>query len=169
MAVGRGETRESVQSKADEYAVNALESLTEEDIELPRSAEVCCEYLGVRTRAGFALDARPIGRSTVGFKWSYRDDVVDVTQTVNVRYDYAVDHGSSLPEAWKNALKCRCLPRIAQDSAVEFAEQSGLHDVSCRVLGIPRAVTVHMDGRTEAGSILRLALGNVPVVECPGH
>ena len=64
----------AMQWKADESAVNELEILAQEGIDLPPTAEVSCEYLGPRTGDDFNLGARPIGRSTVGFKWSYRDN-----------------------------------------------------------------------------------------------
>ena len=102
----------AMQWKADESAVNELENLAQEGIELPRTAEVSCEYLGVHMDDGYTLDARPTGRSTVGFKWSYRDrdNTVAFTQTKQARCDYAADQGSSLPEDWKTALKCRRIP-----------------------------------------------------------
>ena len=112
----------AMQWKADESAVNELENLAQEGIELPRTAEVSCEYLGVHTEDGFTLDARPTGRSTVGFKWSYRDrdNTAAFTQTKQARCDYAADQGSSLPEDWKTALKCRRIPRIAQEAQLSL-------------------------------------------------
>ena len=70
---------------------------------------------------------------------------------------------TSLPEQWKTALKCKRLPDIARESAVLFEGESGLRDVSCRVVGVPRPVAIHLDGRIELGSILKLALGIAPV------
>ena len=102
-------------------------------------------------------------RSTVGYKWSYRDNAVDVSHTKKARYDYSVEHNTSLPEQWKTALKCSRLPGIARESAALFEEESGLRDVSCRVVGVPRPVAIHLDGRIELGSILKLALGIAPV------
>ena len=106
-----------MQWKADESAVNELANLAQEGIELPRTAEVSCEYLGVHTDDGFTLDARPTGRSTVGFKWSYRDrdNTAAFTQTKQARCDYAADQGPSLPEDWKTALKCRRIPHSHHD------------------------------------------------------
>lgn len=74
-----------------------------------------------------------------------------------------MEHGASLPGQWRTTLRCQRLPRIAQESADQFAEQSGKRDVRCRVIGIPRPVTIHLDGRTELGSILKLAMGTAPV------
>ena len=102
-------------------------------------------------------------RSTVGYKWSYRDSAVDVTQIKKARYDYSVEHNTSLPEQWRTALKCSRLPEIARESAALFEEESGLRDVSCRVVGVPRPVAIHLDGRIELGSILKLAMGIAPV------
>ena len=113
--------------------------------------------------AGFTLERSPTLRSTVGYKWSYRDNTVNVTQTKKARYDYAAEHGFTLPEQWKTAIKCRRLPHIARESADLFAEQSGLRDVTCRMVGVPRPVTIHTDGRIELGSILKLAMGIAPV------
>ena len=60
----------AMQWKADESAVNELENLVQEGIDLSRTSEVSCEYLGLRPGDGFNLDAKPVGRSTVGFRWS---------------------------------------------------------------------------------------------------
>ena len=111
----------------------------------------------------FTLAKTPTLRSTVGYKWSYRDNTVDVTETKRARYDYAAEHGTSQPEQWKTAMKCSRLPRIAQGSADQFEGESGLRDVSCRVVGVPRPVAIHLDGRIELGSILKLAMGIAPV------
>ena len=71
-----------MQTKADESAEKEIQNVTREGIELSRSAEVTCEYLGILKDDGFKLDARPTLRSTVGYKWSYRDKTVDVTETI---------------------------------------------------------------------------------------
>ena len=47
----------AMQWKADESAVNELENLAQEGIELPRTAEVSCEYLGIHTDDGYTLEA----------------------------------------------------------------------------------------------------------------
>ena len=60
-------------------------------------------------------------------------------------------------------MKCSRLPRIAQGSAEQFSEQSGLRDVTCQMIGVPRPIAVHIDGRIEVGSILKLAMGIAPV------
>ena len=112
---------------------------------LPRSAEVTCEYLGVLKDDGFTLEAKPTLRSTVGYKGSYRDNSVEVSHTKKARYDYSVEHNTSLPEQWKTALKCSRLPGIARESAALFEEESRLRDVSCRVVGVPRPVAIHLD------------------------
>ena len=102
-------------------------------------------------------------RSTVGYKWSYRDNTIDVTQIKKARYDYFAEHSTGLPEQWKTALKCNRLHVIARDSAALFEEQSGLRDVSCRLVGVPRPVSLHLDSRIEFGSILKMAMGIAPV------
>ena len=56
-------------------------------------------------------------------------------------------------------MKCSRLPRIAQGSAEQFADQSGLRDVTCHMIGVPRPIAVHTDGRIELGSILKFAMG----------
>ena len=68
-----------------------------------------------------------------------------------------------MPEPWKTALRCSRLPGIARERAALFEEESGLRDVSCRVVGLPRPVAIHLDGRIELGSILKLAMGIAPV------
>ena len=121
-----------MQTQADESAKKEIQFVIQEGVRLPQSAEVSCEYLGVLKDDGFTLDARPTLRSTVGYKWSYRDDIVDVTQTKKARYDYSAEHGTSIPEQWKTALKCRRLPGIARESADLFEEQSGLLQAAVR-------------------------------------
>ena len=106
-----------MQAKANEVAEKEIRILAREGAELPRSAEVTCEYLGMLKDDGFTLEAKPTLRSTVGYKWSYRDNAVDVSHTKKARYDYSVEHNTSLPEQWKIALKCRRLPDIARESA----------------------------------------------------
>ena len=69
-----------MQVKANQAAENEIESVTKEGVVLPRSAEVTCEYLGVLKDDGFTLEAKPTLRSTVGYKWSYRDNAVDQPQ-----------------------------------------------------------------------------------------
>ena len=44
-----------MQTKADESAEKEIQNVTREGIELPRSAEVTCEYLGVLKDDGFTL------------------------------------------------------------------------------------------------------------------
>ena len=95
-----------MQAKANEAARKGIESVTKEGVVLPRSAKVTCEYLGVLKDDGFTLAAKPTLRSTVGHKWSYRDNAVDVTVTKKARYDYSVEHNTSFPDQWKTALKC---------------------------------------------------------------
>ena len=131
-----------MQAKANEVAEKEIRILTREGVELPRSAEVTCEYLGVLKDDGFTLEAKPTLRSTAGYKWSYRDNKIDVTQTKKARYDYSAEHSTSLPEQWKTALKCSRLPGIARESAALFEEESGLRGVSCRVVGVPRPVAI---------------------------
>ena len=138
-----------MQAKANLAAEREIDSVTKEGVVLPRSAEVTCEYLGVLKDDGFTLEAKPTLRSTVGYKWSYRDNSVDVTHIKKARYDYSAEHSTSLPEQWKTALKCKRLPDIARESAVLFEGESGLRDVSCRVVGAPRPVAIHFDGRIE--------------------
>ena len=150
-----------MQAKANRAAEKETRILAREGAELPRSAEVTCEYLGVLKADGFTLEAKPTLRSTVGYKWSYRDNAVDVSHTKKARYDYSVEHNTSLPEQWRTALKR--LPGIARESAALFEEESGLRDVNCRVVGVPRPVAIHLDGRIELGSILKLAMGIAPV------
>ena len=111
-----------MQSKADEIQI-----LAREGAELPRSGEGTCEYLGVLKNNGFTLEAKPTLRSTVGYKWSYRDNAVEVSHTKKARYDYSVEHNTSLPEQWKTALKCSRLPEIARESAALFEELSLIH------------------------------------------
>ena len=152
-----------MQVKANEAAEKEIKSVTKEGVVFPRSAEVTCEYLGVLKDEGFTLEAKPTLRSTVGYKWSYRDNAVDVSHTKKARYDYSLEHNTSLPEQWKTALKCSRLPGIARESAALFEEESGLRDVSCRLVGVPRPVAIHLDGRIELGSILKLAMGEAPV------
>ena len=86
-----------MQTKADEAAGKEIESLVREGVVLPPSAEVICEYVGVLKDDVYTLDAKPNLRSTVGYKWSYRDKTVDVSQTKKARYDYSAEHGTSLP------------------------------------------------------------------------
>ena len=68
-----------MQVKANQAAEKEIQSLVREGVELPHSAEVTCEYLGLFKDDGFTLEAKPTLRSTVGSKWSYRDNSVDVT------------------------------------------------------------------------------------------
>ena len=67
-----------MQAKANQTAEKELRILAREGAELPRSAEVTCEYLGVLKDDRFTFEAKPTLRSTVGYKWSYRDNAVDV-------------------------------------------------------------------------------------------
>ena len=83
-----------MQTKADESAEKEIQNVTREGIELSRSAEVTCEYLGILKDDGFKLDARPTLRSTVGYKWSYRDKMVDVT-AVPTQFKVPFVHGTS--------------------------------------------------------------------------
>ena len=84
-----------MQTQADESAKKEIQSLVREGVELPHSAEVTCEYLGLLKDDGFTLEPTPTLRSTVGYKWSYRDNKIDVTQTKKARYDYSVEHSAS--------------------------------------------------------------------------
>ena len=93
-----------MQTKANLAVEEEIEGVTKEGVVLPRSAEVTCEYIGVLGDGGFTLEGAPTLRSTVGYKWSYRDNTVVVTQTKRARYDYAVERGSSIPEQWKTCL-----------------------------------------------------------------
>ena len=106
-----------MQQKAEKSLEQEIRNAWKEGVSLPSSAEFTCEYLGVLTDDGFKLEARPTLRSTVGHKWSYRDNTVNVSQTKKARYDYSVEHGTSMPEQWKTALKCRRLSVIARESA----------------------------------------------------
>ena len=87
-----------MQVKANQAAEKAITSVTKEGVVLPRSAEATCGSLGVLKDDGFTLEAKPTLRSTVGYKWSYRDNAVDVSHTKKARYDYSVEHNTSLPE-----------------------------------------------------------------------
>ena len=66
-----------MQAKANEIAEKELRILAREGAELPRSAEVTCEYLGVLKDDRLTLEAKPTLRFTVGYKWSYRDNAVE--------------------------------------------------------------------------------------------
>ena len=101
----------NMQIQADATAEKEIQIVIQDGVRLPPSAEVSCEYLGVLKDDGFTLDARPTLRSTVGYKWSYRDDAYDITQTKKARYDYAAEHGASSPEQWKIALKVQAATR----------------------------------------------------------
>ena len=152
-----------MQAKANKAVEDDIENVAKEGAVLPLSAVVTCEYLGVLKDDGFTLDVSPTLRSTVGYNWSYRDNTTAVSHTKKARYDYSAEYGTSLPEQWKTALKCSRLPDIARASAALFEEQSGLRDVDCRMVGVPRPVSIHLDGRIELGSILKLAMGIAPV------
>ena len=76
-----------MQAKANQAAEKEIQSLVREGVELPHSAEVTCEYLGLFKDERFTLEPTPTLRSTVGYKWSYRDNNIDVTQTKKARYD----------------------------------------------------------------------------------
>ena len=56
----------AIQIKADESAKKENQTLAREDAEIPSSAEVSCEYLGVLKDDAFTLDGTPTLRSTVG-------------------------------------------------------------------------------------------------------
>ena len=56
-----------MQAKANQAAEKEIRILAREGAELPRSAEVTCEYLGVLKDDGFTLEAKPTLRSTVGY------------------------------------------------------------------------------------------------------
>ena len=86
---------EEMQVKANQAAEKEIRILAREGTELPRSAEVTCEYLGVLKDDGFTLEAKPTLRYTVGCKWSYRDNAVDVSHTKKARYDYSVERNTS--------------------------------------------------------------------------
>ena len=64
----------NMQIQADATAEKEIQIVIQDGVRLPPSAEVSCEYLGVLKDDGFTLDARPTLRSTVGYKWSYRDN-----------------------------------------------------------------------------------------------
>ena len=83
-----------MQTQADESAKKEIQLVVQDGVRLPQSAEVSCEYLGVLTDDGFTLDARPTLRSTVGYKWSYRDKMVDVT-AVSTQFKVPFVHGTS--------------------------------------------------------------------------
>ena len=68
----------NMQIQADATAEKEIQTVTQDGVRLPPSAEVSCEYLGVLKDDGFTLDARPTLRSTVGYKWSYRDNTHDI-------------------------------------------------------------------------------------------
>ena len=70
-----------MQAKANLAAEKEVDCVTKEGVVLPRSAEVTCEYLGVLQGGGFTLEAKPTLRSTVGYKWSYRDNSVPACQS----------------------------------------------------------------------------------------
>ena len=83
-----------MQTQADESAKKEIQFVIQEGVRLPQSAEVSCEYLGVLEDNGFTLDVRPTLRSTVGYKWSYRDKMVDVT-AVSTQFKVLFVHGTS--------------------------------------------------------------------------
>ena len=78
-----------MQVKANQAAEKEIESVTKEGVVLPRSAEVTCEYLGVLKADGLTLEARPTLRSTVGYKWSYRDNAGPLRLLPRAQYQLA--------------------------------------------------------------------------------
>ncbi len=89
----------NMQNQADESAEKEVQIVIQDGVRLSQSAEVSCEYLGVLKDDGFTLEAEPTLRSTVGYKWSYRDDTIDITQTKKARCDYAAEHGTTEVQA----------------------------------------------------------------------
>ena len=95
-----------MQTKADDSAEKEIQNLTREGIELPRSAEVTCEYLGVLKDDAFTLAKTPTLRSTVGYKWSYRDNAHEKGQVRllrRARYQFAgtmEDRPEMQPPPW---------------------------------------------------------------------
>ena len=56
----------AMQTKADESAEKEIQTLAAEGVELPSSAEVTCEYLGVLKDEALTLERASALRSTVG-------------------------------------------------------------------------------------------------------
>ena len=57
-----------MQTKADTAAEKEIQALAREGVEIPDSAEVTCEFLGVLEADGLTFEGTPSLRSTVGHK-----------------------------------------------------------------------------------------------------
>ena len=94
-----------VQKKVTYASDQVSKTLEEEGWEFSVWSEITCDYLSAATADGYTLAKRPTLRSTVGSRWSYRDENTNESLTKRVRFDYYLSHGITLPNHWKTAFK----------------------------------------------------------------
>ena len=112
-----------------ELARQATESNSIQDVEL------LCEYQD-------NLPGKVTAQTKVDFEWRLKFLGFEDRQTVNVRVNAAAKQGIPLPDSWRTATQCLKLDEIAARSAAEAKTKLGLTNLSCAVLGQPKAASL---------------------------
>ena len=124
--------RETARLVSVEYGVDGLtcEPVREHDGELRRGADVT-------------------------FQWRFRHGCYDEFAELAARSNHVMERGAPLPEAWATALRALSLERICTNTQEKIrAQEHRLSDLSCEVLGFPRAAPTGSQGKLIALTVL---------------
>ena len=91
-------------------------------------------------------------RSYVTFQWHATTLDHQAEERVRVSAKDAYNHGVPLPTSWRTASRCLSLDEMADRSA--DAERSAAYpDLTCEILGMPKAVAVPSSDELAPGSV----------------
>ena len=88
---------------------------------------------------------------------------------VDVRADNAAERGVPFPEVWHNAIRASDLDSRAREAGCRLKADDGVSELSCMLVGVPKACRVQSDGDLCPGTIVPLstpASGRVNFVLC---
>ena len=73
-----------------------------------------------------------------------------------MRADNASERGVPLPDGWRNALRCKDLARLASEAGRKLETGDDMSELSCSLVGVPRACCESSSDELDAGTIVAL-------------
>ena len=120
--------------------------------------ELTCEYRGVATDEGHAINEVPTYRATIAYEWHASVGGHLEHKLVKVKCGHASDRGVPFPEGWHTALRCTNLEDIANEAGKAACKEIG-GEIDCKLLGVCKKVSLPEPGEQKPGATVLLAGG----------
>ena len=108
-------------------------------------------------------------RSNLAFHWAIALAGEIHESDIDVRADHASERGVPFPEVWHNAIRASDLDSRAREAGCRLKADDVVSEISCMLVGVPKACRVQSDGDLCPGTVVPLstpASGRVNFVLC---